>query len=107
MPARHDWQRLTVPRYLLIDYYKADLLLKDSVSDRKNVLRRAQEAYERYLHLLDAYSMLSKGDRELFERYLESRDEFTLMSSNDFAMRRNTKIARFKQENELKLKLEV
>ncbi len=51
--------------------------------------------------------MLSTGDRKLYERYMENRDEFSLISSNDPGARRDTKIARFKQENELKLKLEV
>lgn len=51
--------------------------------------------------------MLSMGDRKLYERYLETRDEFSLISSNDPGARRDTKIARFKQENDLKLKLEV
>ena len=51
--------------------------------------------------------MLSVDDRKLHERYVENRDEFSLISSNDPGARRDTKIARFKQENELKLKLEV
>ena len=71
------------------------------------MLRRAQEAFERYLTLLDTYTMLSSSDRKLYERYLEGRDGFSLVSSSDPAARRDTKIARFKQENELKLKLEV
>ncbi|MCJ1230735.1 hypothetical protein MMC12_007409 [Toensbergia leucococca] len=93
-------------RYLLIDYYLAELTIKDTVSERKSVLRRAQEAYERYLGLLDRYGMLSKSDRRLHERYLDRRDEFSLMSSNEPSARRDTKIARFKQETELKRKLE-
>ena len=51
--------------------------------------------------------MLSKSDRRLHERYLDRRDEFSLMSSNEPSARRDTKIARFKQETELKRKLEV
>ena len=99
---------LTGPlRFLLIDYYLADLRLKDSVTERITVLRQAQEAYERYLTLLDTYVMLSTSDQKLYERYVENRDEFSLVSSNDPGARRDTKIARFKRENELKLKLEV
>lgn len=71
------------------------------------VLRRAQEAYERYLLLLDTYSMLNARDRKLYERFLEGRDDFSLISTTDPAARRDTKVARYKQENELKLKLEV
>lgn len=71
------------------------------------MLRWAQEAYERFLALLDTYLMLSTSDRKLYERYIENRDEFSLIASNDPGARRDTKIARFKQEKELKLKLEV
>ena len=81
--------------------------MRDSVSDRKGVLRRAQMSYERFLHLLDQYSMLSKADQKLYEKYLEARDDFSLMASNDATLRRETKIKRYKQENDLKLKLEV
>ena len=81
--------------------------MKDSVSDRKGILRRAQMTYERFLHLLDQYRKLSEADRKLYERYLQARDDFSLMASNDAALRRETKIKRYKQENELKLKLEV
>lgn len=81
--------------------------MKEISQDRSEVLQRAQNAFERYLHLLDTYIILSQKDRELYERYAEDRNEFSLMSSNDAAVRRDTKIARFKQENELKRKLEV
>lgn len=77
------------------------------MSSRKAVLRRAQEAFERYLSLLDTYRMLSKNDRKLYERYVEGRDDFSLTTSNDPSARRDAKIARYRQENELKLKLEV
>ena len=81
--------------------------MRDNVSDRKGVLRRSQIAYERFLHLLDTYIMLSKSDKKLLERFLETRDEFSLLASNDASTRRDTKIKRYKQESELKLKLEV
>ena len=81
--------------------------MKDSVSDRKGALRRAQMAYERFLHLLDQYAMLSAADQKLHERYTDGRDEFSLLTGSDAAVRRDTKIRRYKQEKELKLKLEV
>lgn len=70
------------------------------------VLRRAREAYERYLALVDNYGILSKGDKKLQERYLDSRDDFSLMPLSNPTARRDTKIARLKQEQELELKLE-
>ena len=51
--------------------------------------------------------MLNAKDRRLYESYLDDRDDFSLISTTDAAARRDTKIARYKQENELKLKLEV
>lgn len=90
-----------------MDYYLGELVIKDSVSSRKGVLQSAREAYERYLRLLDNYGMLSKNDKKLYEQYLENKDEFTLMPAADLTSRRDTKIARLKQEKELELKLEV
>lgn len=77
------------------------------MSSRKGVLQRAREAYERFLALIDVYGMLSRGDKQLQERYLENRDDFSLMPMSDMTARRDTKIARLKQEKELELKLEV
>ena len=81
--------------------------MQDSKTNRRVVLQSAQKVYERYILLLDAYRLLSKSEMELLERYLEDRDGFSLISSSDFTARRDAKIARFKQEKELKLKLEV
>ena len=77
------------------------------MTSRKTVLSKAQQTYERYLNLLDMYAMLTASDRKLYEKYLDNRGEFSLISSDDPAARRDTKIARYRQENELKLKLEV
>ena len=83
------------------------MITKDSISSRKEVLERAREAYERYLGLLDNYGMLSKADKRLHERFTDNKTEFALLSSSDITARRETKISRFKQEQELKLKMEV
>ena len=81
--------------------------MKDNVSDRKGVLRRSQIAFERSLHQLDQYGMLTAADQKLYERFVEARDEFSIMAGTDPSTRRDIKIKRYKQENELKLKLEV
>ncbi|KAL8861764.1 MAG: hypothetical protein Q9178_001965 [Gyalolechia marmorata] len=88
-----------------INYYLGELLREDSITNRKAVLQQAQTAYELYLKLLDTYDMLSKADSKLYQRYLSSSDDFSLLSTSDPTARRNTKIARYKQEQELKLKL--
>ncbi|KAI4124741.1 MAG: hypothetical protein LQ338_004659 [Usnochroma carphineum] len=93
-------------QYLLINHFLGDLIRRDCSADRKVVLQEAQAAYERYLKLLDRYDMLSKADSDLYQRYLSERGDFSLLSASDATARRNTKIARYKQEQELKLKLE-
>lgn len=50
--------------------------------------------------------MLSSSDNKLYQRYLSESDDFSLLSTSDPTARRNTKITRYKQEQELKLKLE-
>ncbi|KAL9613893.1 MAG: hypothetical protein Q9167_001571 [Letrouitia subvulpina] len=92
--------------YLQINYYLGELIQKENTVGRNTILRLAQDAYERYLKLLDSYDMLSEPNAKLYERFLEGRDEFSLVTSSDPTERRNTKISRFKQEKDLKLKLE-
>lgn len=75
--------------------------------DRKNVLARAREAYERYLNLLDQYEILTSSEKKLYQDYLESPTTFATISTTDPNARRGAKIANFKQEKELKKKLEV
>jgi len=98
---------LTFPRYLLINYRLADLILRLSSKDRKSTLQKAREAYERYLSLLDNYEILSTADKKLYNNYTESPTTFSTISTTDPNARRGAKIANFKQEKELKKKLEV
>ena len=94
-------------QYLSIDYFLGDLIVKKIAEDRTRLLQNSREAYERYLGLLDTYCILSPADKKLYERYLENRNAFTLLASSDVSTRREIKIARFKQETDLKRKLEV
>ena len=98
---------LTWARYLLINYRLAELIQRVSSKDRKGVLARARDAYERYLSLLDHYEILSSADKKLYQDYTESPTTFSTISSTDPNVRRGAKIANFKQEKELKKKLEV
>ena len=94
-------------QYFLINFYLAELLQKIHGQDRTSLLRKAQNAYEAFLKLLDQYDILSRDDSRLFERWRESPERFSTASTTDAARRRETKIARFKQEKQLKQKLEV
>ena len=57
--------------------------------------------------MLETYCMLSKSNSKLYERYAEARDEFSLVEGNDASTRRDTKIQRFREEKELRTKLDV
>ena len=94
-------------RYLVIDYRLADLILRISSNDRKSVLQRAREFYDRYLSLLDHYEILSVADKKLYHTYTESPTAFSTFSTTDPNARRGAKIANFKLEKDLKKKLEV
>ena len=94
-------------QYLSIDYFLGDLIPKKTKVDRKTLLREAQDAYNRYLQRLDQYDMLSKSDRKLYETWQDDRDTFSVLGGSDASRKRDMKVARFKQEKELKQKLEV
>ncbi|KAI1458032.1 TAP42-like family protein [Annulohypoxylon moriforme] len=94
--------------YLLVNYRIAELLQKASTPTplgRKTALKTTREAYERFLHLLDNYSILSSSDSKLFAEYNEDPEAFSTISTADPAARRNAKIANFKMEKDLKNKL--
>lgn len=93
-----------------INYHLAELIQKvftPEISARKDHLLQARARYELFLKLLDSYDMLSKGDAKLFESYNEDKQNFSTVSTKDAAARRDVKIARFREEKELKRKLEV
>ncbi|KAI5868280.1 TAP42-like family protein [Durotheca rogersii] len=94
--------------YLLVNYHVAELLQKvtaPSPQERKTTLNAAREAYERFLHLLDDYSILSAADRKQFSEYNDHPATFSTFGAADPAGRRNIKIANYKAEKELRAKL--
>ncbi|KAM5467514.1 Type 2A phosphatase-associated protein 42 [Microsporum audouinii] len=95
-----DLQFLTVP-YLL-----AELLQRSYGVDRLKTLQQTRDEYERYLEALEQYGLLSPSNKKLYEQYLEQPDSFSLTPTNDVSARRQVKITRFKEEKELKQKLE-
>ncbi|KAF3401370.1 hypothetical protein DPV78_005213 [Talaromyces pinophilus] len=93
-------------QFLTVDYLLAEVVQRTSSTDREPVLRRALGEYEKFLTRLDDYRLLSDRDRKLFEQYTENPARFSLASKNDAANRREVKVARFREEKELKQKLE-
>lgn len=96
--------------YLLVNYYLAELTQKLStptLQARRALLSSARDAYERYLHLLDSYSLLSDPHQKLLKRYTDSPATFsTTPAGADAAARREAKIANLKIEKELRTKLD-
>ncbi|CAK7232711.1 Type 2A phosphatase-associated protein 42 [Sporothrix bragantina] len=116
--------------YLLLPYRMAELKLKlptaqPGPTERRAVLQDAREAYERFLHHLDGYGLLTAPYAKLLAQYTEDPIHFSTLgpvgSSGgsgggigsgvaglaDPAARRNAKIAAFRAEKELRSKLEV
>ncbi|KAH7116050.1 type 2A phosphatase-associated protein 42 [Dendryphion nanum] len=95
-------------QYMTISYHLAELVQKitGDVATRKENLLRARTHYDKFLKLLDAYDVLGASDSKLYEAYLEDRNVFSTASTKDVAARRDAKIARFREEKELKKKLE-
>lgn len=90
-----------------MSYHLAELLQRSYTSDRVSSLRRALEQYERYLTRLDDYELLNDKDKKLYERYTANPASFSLTPVNDAAARREVKITRFREEKELKQRLQV
>lgn len=95
--------------YLLVNYRIAELLQKVSTTsplERIKALQETRDAYEGFLFLLDAYTILTPKGAKLFETYIEDPEAFSTIPSKDAGARRDAKIANFKQEQELKKRLE-
>ncbi|CAI6332557.1 unnamed protein product [Periconia digitata] len=95
--------------YMSIAYHLAELVQKlrtTDIASRKTNLLEARNYYERFMKLLDSYDMLSSSDGKLWEAYTDDKDHFSTANTKDAAARREVKIARFREEKELKQKLE-
>ncbi|KAK2792725.1 hypothetical protein FQN52_002787 [Onygenales sp. PD_12] len=93
-------------QYLTVDYILADLLQRSYTADRIQSLRRSRDEFEKYLESLDGYGLLSPADTKLYVRYRDNPASFSLAPLNDAATRRDVKVSRFREEKELKQKLE-
>jgi hypothetical protein len=88
----------------------AELIQKiftSDISHRRSNILLARDHYEDFLKQLDSYDILGASDSKLLEAYTEDKANFSTASTRDAAARRDAKIARFREEKELKRKLEV
>ncbi|KAH7328143.1 TAP42-like protein [Stachybotrys elegans] len=98
--------------YLLVRYHVAELVQKMpnlSPQQRVAVLGRARAEYEGFLALLEGYGLLPPPYDRLLERYRDDPERFAAGAGAgaDPAARRNAKIADYKAEKQLKLKLDA
>ncbi|QSZ34453.1 hypothetical protein DSL72_006047 [Monilinia vaccinii-corymbosi] len=96
-------------QYLVIPYRIADLgqrLCTTDTNKRKLILQEAKKCYESFLTQLLHYEMLSTAEKKLYAEYQESPSTFSTVSTTDPTARRNTKIANYKLEKDLKKKLD-
>lgn len=94
--------------YLLVNYHLAELIQKVHTAtpqNRKSIVDRSRECYERFLYILDSYNLLEPQAAKMLEVYSEDPTAFTTTPSSDAAARRNAKIANYKVETGLKQKL--
>lgn len=76
--------------------------------DRKSTLLQSQKCYKAFLRLVDSYDLLSKRDREIFEVFSQATSSQGLSHlPSDPGPRRQAKIARYRQEKELKARLQA
>jgi immunoglobulin-binding protein 1 len=97
-------------RYLATNHHLAELIQRIAVPDvsfRKPNILLARKHYEDFLKQLDSYDILNASDAKLLEAYNEDKANFSTANTRDAAARRDAKIARFREEKELKRKLEV
>ncbi|KAK1834346.1 TAP42-like protein [Podospora conica] len=95
--------------YLLTPHHLGDLTLRlpaPSLAERKNLLTAARAHYERFLHDLDSYALLSPAHAKLLERYTSDPLAFSVAGTSDPAGRRDAKIANFRAEKEMRAKLD-
>ena len=80
--------------------------MRRTAPNRLPNLRHSQASYDKFLKLLDSYELLDKTASALLERFREKPDGFSIVSSSDPAARRESKIKRFREEKELKQRLD-
>lgn len=73
------------------------------------MLDKSRWSYRRFLTLCDAYDLLSASDKKLFEQTVDASSgaEPFFAAQANAGVRREEKIAKYRLEKELKMKIEV
>lgn len=90
---------------MTVDFHLGELTVKASSADRKATLGRAQSFYRQFLTICDAYDLISAPEKAALEKAMDGSRSSLLPV--DPAARRNAKIAQFKREKELRVRIEV
>lgn len=93
--------------FLQISHRLGELTERSYGGDRKSTLILARSHYQAFLENLELYHLLSKIETVLLDDFRAEPSSFSVSSSSDPAVRRQTKIARFLTDKELKQKLKV
>jgi immunoglobulin-binding protein 1 len=109
--------------FLLAEFRIAELVQRTravETAERLAVVRRAAAAYDRFLSLVDGYGLVGPPYSKLLERYREGEEDgydrdfvgggnagFSVVTGVDAAAKRESKIASFRAEKELKSRLEA
>ncbi|EMR08963.1 hypothetical protein PNEG_02741 [Pneumocystis murina B123] len=89
-------------RFFLIDYYIAELLDKNTTSNRSSTILSSRNLFVSFLTLCENYTLLTSSDKALFN-YLNSNETYNEGYINRISnvSRREEKIQRYKREKEL------
>ncbi|KAG9259243.1 TAP42-like protein [Emericellopsis atlantica] len=98
--------------YMLTAYHMAELMERapghNKPSERVQHLKKTKRIYDLFLNLVESYGLVEPPYNKLLDRYREEDDEFGVVPRGmDMSAKRNTKIAAFKAEKQLKTKLEA
>ncbi|KAG5437473.1 hypothetical protein PCANB_000901 [Pneumocystis canis] len=89
-------------KFLLIDYYIAELLDKNATSNRSSTIISSKNLFISFLTLCENYGLLTDSDKKLFNRLNSTEINIeSHMDKNSYASQRKEKIQRYKKEKEL------
>lgn len=95
--------------YLLVPSHLGTLTLllpAPTPSARLPILTTARTHYETFLSNLSSYALLPPSHTKLLSRYTSSPTTFSVAGTSDPAARRDAKIANFREEKEMRAKLD-